>query len=223
MGNRKVYWIISLILIGNSLIRAGDKKSFFYYYNPDVVIQSAFIEDGVLLEYSIPDLTTFSHFRLSAEFDSTFEFHAGIGLFSLDAGLSFHLLNYYTNALRLRLDFGTGIRGVFFTQLQMTPSIYKTQSMEIGFNFTVSVRFEGVYVGPDPPLNFDNLIFDYWSDHQLPGYAKSEIYFLLYKNRNFYFGCSTGITHSAIFEKDATYNLNDMFQFGLSFFYRINN
>ncbi len=192
MKNLEIFQFVLFVILLPAVCFSQESKSFFYYYNPDVVIQSAFIEEGTSIEYSFPDFATFSHLRVNIEKDSLYSFHLGIGLYALDAGISINPYKKNNLSLRFRLDAGSGIKSLIFMQLLSTISLKKNNSNEYGINLCASVN-TGV---PDihRELIFMNTIDEYAENLMGGLYMKEEFYYIK-SIKKLNFGLALGISH----------------------------
>ena len=211
MEKQKLYWIILFGFMLKGFAICEDRNSIFNLYNPDVVIQSAFINDGINLEYSIPDLTTFSHIRLTFEFDSSDALHLGVGYATIDVGISTHLLNWHKNSLRFMFIGGiSGVKTALFGQAQLISSLYNNKKTEFGINFSVGYNLylpAEVYYDDSP---IAQIAKDYKDAGQPDLYLKQELYYLYQLILNVKIGIATGITEGFYF-----YESGDNFRFQL--------
>lgn len=213
LKNLKLVFTLFFLLKGSAICE--NRNSFFNYYNPDVVIQSAFIKDGINLEYSFPDLTSLSHLRLTIEVDSLYTLHFGVGYPSLDIGLSTHLFSWQENSVRLLFFGGTSsLKGQFFFQGNLISSLYKNNKTEFGISFSTGYNFYGMWEVHCEGLPFCNLIKDYTNTVRPSLYFKQDIYYMLQFSEHLNIGIATGLT-------EGFYNSGELirFQFGLSMKY----
>ena len=212
---RKIYLypkVLLVLFIGFTGSKAGD--SFFDYYNGDVIVQSAFIRDGFNIEYSLPDLSTLSHLRLTYEINNVVALHGGIGYPEFDIGFSSHLFNWKENSVRILLGGGaSAVKGPIFIFMQLTSSLSRNYKSEYGFSFSSGYNVHAMMEIDWGNSTSEKILEEYSSKFHPELYFKQEIYYIFKMTEMTNLGIGTGITEGIYLDNSITIL---RFQLGIS-------